>query len=42
LIIVLEEGQIVQQGTHEALLLQGGRYAELWAMQARDEPVGVQ
>jgi ATP-binding cassette subfamily B protein len=41
LIIVLEEGQIVQQGTHEALLLQGGRYAELWAMQARDDPVGA-
>ncbi len=41
LIIVLEEGQIVQQGTHEALLLQGGRYAELWAMQARDEPAGA-
>jgi ABC-type multidrug transport system fused ATPase/permease subunit len=38
---VLEEGQIVQQGTHEALLLQGGRYAELWAMQARDEPAGA-
>ena len=41
LIIVLEEGQIVQQGTHDALLLQGGRYAELWAMQARDEPAGA-
>ena len=37
LIIVLEDGQIVQQGTHEALLLQGGRYSELWAMQARDD-----
>jgi ATP-binding cassette subfamily B protein len=40
-IIVLEEGQIVQQGTHEALLIQGGRYSELWAMQARDEPAGA-
>ena len=37
LIIVLEDGQIVQQGTHEALLIQGGRYSELWAMQARDD-----
>ena len=37
LIIVLEHGQIVQQGTHDDLLLQGGRYAELWAMQARDD-----
>ena len=41
LIIVLEHGQIVQQGTHEALLIQGGRYSELWAMQARDEPAGA-
>jgi ATP-binding cassette subfamily B protein len=40
-IIVLEDGQIVQQGTHEALLIQGGRYSELWAMQARDEPAGA-
>jgi ATP-binding cassette subfamily B protein len=36
MIIVLEQGQIVQSGTHDELLSQGGRYAELWAMQARE------
>jgi ATP-binding cassette subfamily B protein len=28
-IVVLENGQVVEQGTHEALLRQGGRYAAL-------------
>ena len=33
-IIVLRNGEIVEQGTHEALVDQGGLYAELFAMQA--------
>lgn len=33
-ILVLEEGQIVEDGTHEALLSCGGRYAEMYAVQA--------
>jgi ATP-binding cassette subfamily B protein len=33
-IIVLESGQIVEQGTHEVLVNAGGLYAELFAMQA--------
>ncbi len=32
-IIVLEAGQVVEQGTHEALLASGGSYAELWRVQ---------
>jgi ATP-binding cassette subfamily B protein len=33
-IVVLENGQIVEQGTHEALVKADGLYAELFAMQA--------
>lgn len=30
LIVLLDQGEIVEQGTHAALLEQGGRYAQLW------------
>jgi subfamily B ATP-binding cassette protein HlyB/CyaB len=33
-IITLEAGKIVEDGTHEALLTSGGRYAHLHALQA--------
>jgi ATP-binding cassette subfamily B protein len=33
-IIVLEEGQIVQQGTHDELLKEEGLYQRLWAIQS--------
>ncbi|MEM9654275.1 MAG: ABC transporter ATP-binding protein/permease, partial [Actinomycetota bacterium] len=32
-IIVLEEGQIAEQGDHTALLALEGRYAEMWTAQ---------
>lgn len=35
-IIVLEDGRVVEQGTHAALLGARGRYAELWELQARE------
>jgi ATP-binding cassette subfamily B protein len=33
-IIVLENGKIVEEGNHETLTLRGGRYAEMFEMQA--------
>ena len=36
-IVVLEAGQIVEQGTHADLLVSDGRYASLWHRQAADE-----
>ncbi|GAA4903658.1 ABC transporter ATP-binding protein/permease [Ferrimonas pelagia] len=36
-ILVLDQGQIVEQGDHHTLLALGGRYAELWALQQRQQ-----
>ena len=33
-IIVIEEGRIIEQGGHHALLAQGGRYARYWSHQS--------
>ncbi len=35
-IIVLEHGHIVERGSHDQLLAQNGRYAQLWTMQQRE------
>ncbi|QIL84428.1 hypothetical protein G7083_05635 [Vibrio sp. HDW18] len=32
-LIVMDEGKIVEQGTHQALLAHNGIYAQLWAHQ---------
>ena len=37
LILVLEAGHIVQRGTHEELLAQGGLYAEIYDLQLREQ-----
>ena len=36
LICVVQEGQIVEQGTHAELLQRGGRYAQLYQIQFKD------
>ena len=36
-ILVMENGQIAEQGTHNSLLAAGGLYAQLWAKQERVE-----
>lgn len=33
LILVMDKGEIIEQGTHEELLAKGGRYHHLWDMQ---------
>lgn len=37
-ICVVEAGQVVEEGTHEALLARRGRYAHLYTVQFREEP----
>ena len=33
-ILVMDNGRIVEQGTHEVLLAKGGLYADLWGRQS--------
>ncbi len=35
-ILVMDKGRIIERGTHESLLGQKGRYAEMWALQATE------
>lgn len=35
-ILVMDQGRIVERGSHHELLAQGGRYAEMWALQQEE------
>jgi ATP-binding cassette subfamily B protein len=39
-ILVLEAGEVVERGTHDALIVAGGRYASMWARQQAEEEEG--
>ena len=39
-ILVLEAGEVVERGTHDALIVAGGRYATMWARQQAEEEEG--
>ena len=36
-ILVMDHGRIVERGTHAELLARGGAYAQMWALQQREE-----
>jgi ATP-binding cassette, subfamily B, heavy metal transporter len=36
-IVVLEDGLVIEEGRHEALIAKGGRYAAMWARQSQEE-----
>jgi ABC-type transport system involved in Fe-S cluster assembly fused permease/ATPase subunit len=40
-IIVLDHGQVVERGTHQALLAEEGVYARMWALQAEQQELPV-
>ncbi|NJL57022.1 ATP-binding cassette domain-containing protein, partial [bacterium] len=40
-ILVLERGQLVEQGTHRELLVLGGRYATYWQLQSQGDALVV-
>ena len=39
-IVVLDNGEIVEQGTHDELVEQGGQYADLWSVQIGAAEIG--
>ena len=43
MILVVEDGRIVERGTHDQLLARGGRYAELYETQfgPQEDPVAA-
>ncbi|WP_324663140.1 ABC transporter ATP-binding protein [Haloarcula sediminis] len=40
-IVVMDDGEVIERGSHEELLAGGGEYADLWAAQADEQPVSA-
>jgi ATP-binding cassette subfamily B protein len=40
-IVVLERGRVIEDGSHESLVAAGGRYADLFALQAERFAAGL-
>jgi ABC-type transport system involved in Fe-S cluster assembly fused permease/ATPase subunit len=40
-IVVLDQGRVVEVGSHAELLARDGRYAQMWRLQQAEEPEGV-
>lgn len=38
-IVVLDKGQVIEQGSHQELLQKAGHYAQLWALQQQEEKI---
>jgi ABC-type multidrug transport system fused ATPase/permease subunit len=38
-IVVLDAGRVIERGTHDALVAQGGVYARLWRVQCLEEEI---
>ena len=36
-IVVLQDGEVIEEGRHDALLTKGGKYASMWARQLAEE-----
>jgi ABC-type multidrug transport system fused ATPase/permease subunit len=36
-ILVLDQGRVVERGTHRELLDTGGAYAQMWALQQQEQ-----
>jgi len=42
IILVIEAGKLVEQGTHDELITKNGLYARLWQQQAKRDPIAEQ